>query len=267
MCACCAPKCARCAVKWWSSAGRRERRTGTQEPASTAPGSVVAAGPVSTAIAMALATLVPMITAIFAPTVMRILVGAVAIVTVRRRWPIGWRRAARRLFHKIHWLIACGVARAVTAPVFCMARRHVEIDRRARQQHGRAMDDHRLRIDHRRWRPVADIDAAIDARRQFAADGRVDVSLRVGTMGHCQSRQGQSAGPRRAPQKSKLHDVPPKKVMAAVWSKPGAGPSTTAHKGRNFVCPQPSKRAKVSKASNSSQTTTERHTKPTTLRK
>lgn len=76
--------------------------------------------------------------------------------------------------HKVDRPAACIVFMAVLAPVFCMAGRHMHVDRRDRTR--LLHDDDRLRIHHRRP-SVADIDLAIHARRNFTANAHADIQV------------------------------------------------------------------------------------------
>ncbi|WP_157359959.1 hypothetical protein [Caldimonas brevitalea] len=66
------------------------------------------------------------------------------------------------VFHEVDRRAARVVLPAVLAPVLGMPGGHVHVDRLWR--HPGALDDHRLRVDHRRRRRMADVDAAVQAR-------------------------------------------------------------------------------------------------------
>ena len=67
------------------------------------------------------------------------------------------------LLHKIDRLTAGGIPPAILAPILLVYHRHVKVDWPLIHSHGRLYDDHRLRIDHRWWRIVADVNATVNA--------------------------------------------------------------------------------------------------------
>lgn len=107
----------------------------------------------------------PVVAIVFAAPMAVVIVPAAVVAPA---WALVWMPAPWwRLLHKIHGLIAGVVPGAVLAPVLGVAWRHIQINGRTRHHDSRALDDDGLGIDQRRrWR-IADVDAAIDAGRQF----------------------------------------------------------------------------------------------------
>jgi len=64
------------------------------------------------------------------------------------------------VLHKIDPLPAGAVLVAVLAPVLCMTRRHVQVDRRAHDRH--PLNDDRLWVDQLRRRIAANVDAPVE---------------------------------------------------------------------------------------------------------
>jgi hypothetical protein len=67
---------------------------------------------------------------------------------------------------EIHRTIASVVFATVLAPIFCVPRRNVQIDRRRRG--GLRLDDHRLRVHERRRTRVSDSHLTVNAGGYFA---------------------------------------------------------------------------------------------------
>ena len=83
--------------------------------------------------------------------------------------------------NEIHRPIAGIVFPAVLAPIFCVARRHVQVNGRRRRC--LRLDQHRLCIDERRGTFIADLNLTVDTRRDFTRQHQVNVQVarRTGT--------------------------------------------------------------------------------------
>jgi hypothetical protein len=93
--------------------------------------------------------------------------------------------------HEIHLPVARVVLVTMQAPVPGVLRRNMQVKRfRYDNVWWRLLDDDRLRIDQRRRRPAPDVDATIDARRNFTVNRHSNIHIRVGSSGsERQSRQ------------------------------------------------------------------------------
>lgn len=74
--------------------------------------------------------------------------------------------------------LATGVVTpAVLGPVLRMARWDMQVQRRLLDYNGRTLNDHGLRVNQRRRRRIADLNATIHTGTQSAFDGGIDVGL------------------------------------------------------------------------------------------
>src|SRR5574343_106177 len=157
-------------------------------------------------VAALLAHLVATLLAVIAPLVVASVVVAMAVVAL----PVN-----RRVFllvplvaNEIHTFAAGVVAVAVLVPLLGVAGRHAQVERRAAVRHG--LDHDRFRIEQRRRRVTADVDAAV---KTGLADADRDAD--VGGMGG----GTESGGANRERNEKAFHDESPWLVCGRITSR------------------------------------------------
>jgi hypothetical protein len=130
---------------------------------------------VVTVIAMIVVVVVIVVVAMIA-VVVPVVVIIVAVMAV-----IPVRTIARLVFGRLyeeHPLVARVILVAILAPVLCMAGGHVQVDRRCALGTRDLLDDHRLRVDHRRRRwAVREIHPAVYTGHNLAGDQHADIDI------------------------------------------------------------------------------------------
>lgn len=96
--------------------------------------------------------------------IVAVVVMAVVMIAMRRAVARRVFIGVPRLLDKIDVLAAGVISAAVLRPMFCVTRRHAQIDRLLLDVPYRPFDDDRLCVDHTRLREGTDVDAAVEAR-------------------------------------------------------------------------------------------------------